>query len=58
MATPHVAGAAALIWTLNPGITGAQVRAKLATSVDDLGPAGRDHEFGFGRLNLLKAVTP
>jgi thermitase len=55
MATPHVVGAAALIrWKfgLDPNAT----RAKLQTSVDDLGAPGRDSFFGFGRLNLEKAM--
>jgi thermitase len=55
MATPHVAGAAALIRFENPGFTVAQTRTKLQASVDDLGAANRDPVFGFGRLNLLKA---
>jgi thermitase len=57
MATPHVAGVAALIWGKNPGFTAAQVRSKLDTSVDDKGAPGRDSSFGFGRVNLLKAVS-
>lgn len=56
MATPHAAGVAAVIATLNPGGTVAQWRAKLTTSVDDLGTAGRDVNFGFGRVNLQKAA--
>lgn len=58
MATPHVAGVAALIWGKNPGFTAAQARSKLDASVDDKGPAGRDPSFGFGRVNLQKALTP
>ncbi len=57
MATPHVAGVAALIWGKNPAFTAAQVRAKLDASVDDKGAAGRDPSFGFGRVNLQKALT-
>lgn len=56
MATPHVAGVAAVI--ARRGGTPAQWRAKLQTSVDDLGTAGRDTVFGFGRVNLAKAATP
>ena len=40
MATPHVAGVAAIIAARNPSFSGAQIRAKLQTSVDDLGAAG------------------
>jgi thermitase len=58
MATPHVAGVVALIRFHNPTWTAAQARAKLDSSVDDLGAAGRDTTFGFGRVNLVKAMTP
>jgi thermitase len=58
MATPHAAGVAALIWGQNPEFTAAQVRERLDNAVNDLGAAGRDNSFGFGRLNLVKAVTP
>lgn len=55
MAAPHVAGAAALMaW--KDGRTGAGLRAALTAAVDDLGPTGRDSSFGFGRLNLCKAL--
>ena len=37
--------------------TAAQIVAKLDGAVDDLGPAGRDPSFGFGRVNLLQAAT-
>jgi thermitase len=57
MATPHVAGVAALIWGKNPAFTAAQVRSKLDASVDDKGAAGRDTSFGFGRVNLQKALS-
>ncbi len=56
MATPHVAGVAALIFGKSGG-TPASVRSKLDASVDDLGAAGRDPQFGFGRVNLQKALT-
>ncbi len=58
MATPHVAGVAAMIATRDPAGGPAAWRAKLRASVDDLGPPGRDPRFGFGRVNLAKAVTP
>lgn len=53
MATPHVAGVAALI--RGRGLSATAARTKLQTSVDDKGPAGRDPQFGFGRVNLAKA---
>ena len=56
MATPHVAGVAALIAA--QGGTPDEWRAKLQRSVDDLGAPGRDPQFGFGRINLAKALAP
>jgi thermitase len=57
MATPHVSGVAAIIRGRNAAFTAAQARTKLTSSVDDLGAAGRDPAFGFGRANLAKAAT-
>jgi len=57
MATPHVSGVAAVIALKNPSFTAAQIRSKLDASVDDLGTPGRDPNFGFGRVNLLKTAT-
>jgi thermitase len=57
MATPHVAGVAAIIWDRYPAATASTIRSKLDASVDDLGPAGRDASFGFGRVNLQKAAA-
>jgi thermitase len=56
MATPHVAGVAAVIFDVNAGASAATVRSKLDAAVDDLGAAGRDQSFGFGRVNLCKAA--
>ena len=58
MATPHAAGVAALIAYHNPTWTAAQIRSKLDSAVDDLGTPGRDSTFGFGRVNLAKALAP
>src|SRR3954464_1266785 len=57
MATPHAAGVAAIIRGRNPTVTPPPARSKLDASVDDLGPAGRDTSFGFGRVNLAKAAS-
>jgi thermitase len=57
MSTPHVAGVAAVIYGRYPGATASTIRSKLVASVDDLGAAGRDNVFGFGRANLAKAAT-
>ena len=56
MAAPHVAGVAALVWSVNPELTAEQVRKILCDTADDLGPPGRDEKFGCGRVNAYKAV--
>lgn len=56
MASPHVAGTAALI--IASGTTNVnEVRAKLQGSADDLGLVGRDHFYGFGIVDAEEAVT-
>ena len=50
MATPHVAGAAALL--MQQGITSpAAIEAALKRFAADLGAPGRDNVFGFGEVN-------
>jgi subtilisin family serine protease len=49
---PHVAGAAALVWHAYPEYTSQEVGAFLLTSAVDLGPAGPDTAYGYGRLEL------
>ena len=51
--TPHVAGAFALILEKTP-YTLDQIKIILEKRALDLGPAGKDNKFGFGRLKLLK----
>jgi thermitase len=57
MATPHVAGATAIIWDKYPTATASAIRSKLDAAVDDLGAPGRDSTFGFGRVNVAKAAS-
>jgi thermitase len=56
MATPHVAGVAGVLRQLFPSESAAAIRSRLTTTVDDLGPAGRDSSFGFGRVNFCRAA--
>jgi subtilisin family serine protease len=55
MATPHVAGAIALVWSANPHLSSAQVEKIIQESAHDLGSPGRDAVFGYGLLDLVKA---
>ena len=52
MATPHVAGAAALLWGLTPSATPGTIRRRLEGAVDDLGAPGRDPAYGYGVVDL------
>jgi thermitase len=56
MATPHVSGVAGVLRQLFPSDNAAAIRSRLDAAVNDLGPAGRDPSFGFGRVNLCKAA--
>jgi len=51
-ATPHVTGAAALVWQANPQFQNEDVKQFLQDRAIDLGDAGIDNDFGAGRLNL------
>lgn len=56
MATPHVAGLAALIWSASPSLSEDQVRNIIQSTADDLGTAGWDQYFGHGRINAWQAL--
>ena len=56
MATPHTSGVVGVLRQLFPADTASGIRSRLDAAVDDLGPAGRDQSFGFGRVNLCKAA--
>jgi subtilase family protein len=56
-AAAHVAGIAALMLAKNPQLGPEQVRTILAATARDLGPKGRDDQFGAGLADALKAVT-
>lgn len=56
MASPVVAGAAALLLSKNPNLTPAQVEYILEHTADDLGEKGFDVKFGNGLVNPIKAL--
>ncbi|MBS3913182.1 MAG: S8 family serine peptidase [Bacteroidetes bacterium] len=56
MATPQVAGVAALIVGKYGKMKPAQLKTKLIGCVDDLGAVGRDAYYGHGRINAEKAT--
>ena len=59
-ACPITAGLCGLIWSRNPTLTPAEVEAILRESCTDLGAAGVDSTFGYGRIDaaLALAMTP
>ncbi len=57
MAAPHVAAVAALIKAAQPSLTPDQVQAELQNSAVDLGAAGKDNDFGFGRIDASAALS-
>jgi serine protease len=56
MATPHVAGVAALLWSANPNWTNVQVREAMAMTALDLGEPGRDIAYGYGLVQAYDAL--
>lgn len=54
--SPMAAGLAALVWSAKPTFTRTQVFDVIKNSADDLGGIGPDRDFGFGRINALKAL--
>jgi serine protease len=56
MATPHVTGVIALIWSANPLLTNAMVEEYLFATCTDLGAAGYDTTYGWGIVNADAAV--
>jgi serine protease len=55
MATPHVAGVAALIWSWDPSLTNIQIREALQITAMDLGDPGRDVHYGYGLVQAYDA---
>ncbi len=58
MASPHIAGVAALMKSVNSSLTPGEYDQLLVNGelTDDLGALGRDNQFGHGLVNAYKAV--
>jgi serine protease len=55
MATPHVSGVAALVWSRFPACTNQNIRDALAFTAQDLGTTGLDNSYGFGLVQAKNA---
>lgn len=57
MASPHVSGSAAVLMERFPYMTGAQIAQVLKTTAVDMGEAGIDELYGWGMIDLGKAIN-
>ncbi|HEY9101983.1 S8 family serine peptidase [Chitinimonas sp.] len=57
IASPITAGVVAAMMSAKPGISPAQLENLLFSTAQDLGTAGKDVYFGWGRVNAAAAVT-
>jgi hypothetical protein len=57
-ATPHMAGAAALVKQRYTGYSASQLQGYLESNAIDLGDPGKDNLYGSGRLYLPEMATP
>lgn len=55
MASPHVAGAVALLKQFAPNLTGKQILEALYNTAVDLGAAGEDNNYGMGLIDVYAA---
>jgi thermitase len=56
MASPHVAALAALIRSINPALRNTEVMDIMRKSARDIGAPGPDYNFGYGLIDVNKAV--
>ena len=56
MATPHVSGVAAIVWSADPTASKTALRSALESTALDLGAAGRDNQYGHGLVQALTAA--
>jgi subtilisin family serine protease len=57
MATPHVAGTIALLLEKNSSLSDADIKTALYKTAKDLGIAGWDRYYGWGRMDALGAIN-
>ncbi len=57
LSTPHAAGVAALVLSINPNLTADEVDAIVRGTCMDLGLPGYEEEYGWGLVNAFAAVS-
>ncbi|MGD8653295.1 MAG: S8 family serine peptidase, partial [Desulfobacterales bacterium] len=57
MSSPQVAGLAALVLGMNPSLTPVEVRQIIRDGAIDMGPAGFDRAYGYGRIDVLDTLA-
>ena len=55
--SPVTAGVVALMRAANPALSNSNIVNTLLANADDLGPIGKDNDFGRGRVNARRAVA-
>lgn len=55
MASPHVAGVAALVWSNHPQCKASQIRSALNATAQDRGASGKDNSYGWGIVKAKAA---
>ncbi len=56
MASPHVAALASLVRAVNPQLSNDEVMDVLRRTAQDLGPEGKDNDFGYGEIDVKSAL--
>jgi subtilisin family serine protease len=56
VAAPHVAGALALLLSINPNLSVSELENTVRSSALDLGSVGPDNSYGSGRLDAVRAA--
>lgn len=56
LAAPHVAGGIALLLSINPQLTTAELQSAVTSAALDLGATGADNSYGYGRLDIIEAA--
>ena len=56
MACPHAVGVAALVWSVAPNASPADVKSALFNNAWDIGASGKDNVYGYGLLDALAAA--